>query len=296
LRNLGYIEVVFYSNKFFVAYYLKVYDNFHYMEEDEVYYLRDIKTPEEALKKAKDIVESYFRENWKPGMDHGTVRAMYAMYGEDPVIFSESEENVKFSARTYAQEVALRIAVKGASTQEIYQLIIRYVAEKHKDQKLPGTDLPYLVHLCNVAMEIILAAPHSKQFNLDFALKIALLHDVLEDTTTTSAEIESIFGTEVLGGVLSLTKTKNLPKEERMLDSLSRIKRQPQEVWAVKMADRITNLQPAPPDWTTQKKEEYAQESLLILDNLFEGNPYLGMRLKNQMDLYRDYNMNSVTR
>jgi len=283
-----------------MSFYLKVYDNFNYMEEDAVYYEKGFKTPEEALRRAKRLVELYFEENWKPGMDYGTVKAMYTMYGEDPVIFSDNNENVKFSAWNYAEQIAMpivfRLELKNAPTQRIYQLIIKFVAEKHIDQKLPSTELPYLVHLSNVAMEILVAAQHSKDFNLDFALKVALLHDVMEDTSVTSEEISFIFGDAVLESVLSLTKNSNLPKEERMMDSLKRIKRKRHEVWAIKMADRITNLQPPPKDWTMKKRNEYVEEAILIYGHLHTGNPYLADRLKAMIEDYKGYDRNTFFR
>lgn len=42
-------------------------------------------------------------------------------------------------------------------------------------------------------------------------------------------------------------------KKLQMQDSLRRIKSQPREVWMVKMADRITNLQPPPGHWSEEK-------------------------------------------
>jgi len=53
---------------------------------------------------------------------------------------------------------------------------------------------------------------------------VALLHDVLEDTTVTAEELAAEFGTEVITGVLALTKTKLLPKTGQMNDSLQRLK------------------------------------------------------------------------
>src|SRR4051794_35186272 len=130
-----------------MRYYLKVYDNYNYMDESETYLVKGIATPEDAIRNAKGMVESFFKENWKAGMDAGMVKALYTMYGSDPVIFSESGENVKFSAWDYAEQIAvpivLRMELQKAETQRIYQLVIRYVAEKHLHQKLPGTELPY---------------------------------------------------------------------------------------------------------------------------------------------------------
>ena len=42
--------------------------------------------------------------------------------------------------------------------QTLYQKTILFAAEKHKTQKVPGTDLTYIVHLSDVAMEILIAS------------------------------------------------------------------------------------------------------------------------------------------
>ncbi|WP_242499260.1 HD domain-containing protein [Flavobacterium sp. 140616W15] len=141
--------------------------------------------------------------------------------------------------------------------QSIYQKTIIFAALKHSEsnQLIPDSQLPYIVHLSNVAMEILIAASNTKEFDLNFATQIALLHDTLEDTATTFDELELEFGIEIAKGVSALTKNGNLPKEERMLDSLNRISSQRKEVWAVKLADRITNLQKPPKTWNSLKKE-----------------------------------------
>lgn len=43
----------------------------------------------------------------------------------------------------------------------------------------PGTNLPYVVHLSNVAMEIIIASFNSDNFSLGLAVQVALLHDTI---------------------------------------------------------------------------------------------------------------------
>jgi guanosine-3',5'-bis(diphosphate) 3'-pyrophosphohydrolase len=118
--------------------------------------------------------------------------------------------------------------------------------------------------------------------------QVALLHDTNEDTSTTSDELEEYFGEEIATAVLALSKDKNLPKDQRIGDSLNRIKKLPYEVWAVKLADRITNLQPPPSHWTTEKRRKYLEESRLILKALGKGNPYLAGRLEAKIVEYRD--------
>ncbi|MBK7212182.1 MAG: bifunctional (p)ppGpp synthetase/guanosine-3',5'-bis(diphosphate) 3'-pyrophosphohydrolase [Bacteroidales bacterium] len=175
--------------------------------------------------------------------------------------------------------------------QDIYQKAIAFAAEKHQteNQLIPGTQLPYVVHLSNVAMEILCASFHSPEFNLSLAVSAALLHDILEDTKTNRSELENKFGYSVADAVEALTKNTALPKSEKMIDCLTRIKKQPREVWAIKMADRITNLQKPPVTWDLEKKSEYCAEAKLILDQLGEGNEFLAQRLSEKIDEYSVY-------
>ncbi|SHE80257.1 HD domain-containing protein [Pedobacter caeni] len=175
--------------------------------------------------------------------------------------------------------------------QSIYQETIKFATAKHlsQNQTIPGTNLPYVVHLSNVAMEILIASQHSPGFKLDFAIKLALLHDTLEDTDTTFEEISNVFGLDVAEGVLALTKDSKLPKAEKMPDSLARIKNLQKEVWAVKLADRITNLQVPPSHWDTAKKTAYRNEAIRLSEELKGGNGYLENRLQEKIVAYEKY-------
>lgn len=175
--------------------------------------------------------------------------------------------------------------------QTLYQEAIKFATTKHleKEQKVPGTDLPYVVHLSNVAMEIIIAAFNSDNFNLGFAVQVALLHDTIEDTSTDFGELENKFGVEIAKAVSALTKNGDLPKEQQMQDSLTRIKNLQSEVWAIKLADRITNLQPPPLHWDKQKKIKYYDEARTILSELKDGNNFLARRLEAKIAEYRNY-------
>lgn len=74
-----------------------------------------------------------------------------------------------------------------------------------------------------------------------------------------------------------------------MSDSLRRIKRQPREIWMVKLADRMTNLQPPPSYWTTEKRKKYLDQAKLILDELKSGNKFLSSRLNEKIQAYQPY-------
>ncbi len=142
------------------------------------------------------------------------------------------------------------------------------------------------MHLSDVAIEILIASNYAAGMDLSFAVQLALLHDTLEDTETTFEEIETTFGSKVASGVKALTKDTSLLKRDSMIDSLIRIKLQPNEVWAVKLADRITNLQKPLGHWNKEKKLIYMKEAKLILKELSEGNIYLAERLRIKIKNY----------
>lgn len=56
--------------------------------------------------------------------------------------------------------------------QDTYQTTILFAATKHQqnNQTIPGTNLPYLLHLSNVAMEILMAGQHTPDFDTRFAV------------------------------------------------------------------------------------------------------------------------------
>ena len=183
------------------------------------------------------------------------------------------------------------LMVRKMQTQSYYQKAIKFAALKHVEQNqlVPGTNLPYVVHLSNVAMEILIAAQNSPNFDIDFSVQVALLHDTLEDTSTTLEELSEVFGATIAEGVLALTKNGDLPKSERMEDSLNRIRKLQKEIWAVKLADRITNLQIPPQHWDTAKKIAYQKEAILILEELKGGNAFLENRLRLKIAEYEKY-------
>ena len=164
---------------------------------------------------------------------------------------------------------------------------LKYAAKAHNGQTVPGSDLPYVVHVTMVAMEVIAALTREDGLDGDLAVQCALLHDVIEDTETTREDLENEFGPEVFEGVLALSKSNILKsKQEKMADSLVRIKQQPREVWMVKLADRITNLQPPPAHWDSEKVERYREEGKLILNELGDASPFLSKRLNGKLRVY----------
>jgi len=151
---------------------------------------------------------------------------------------------------------------------------------------VPGTELPYLMHLTSVAMETIAACAAEPALDADLAVTCALLHDSIEDAGVEQAEIANRFGAAVAAGVAALSKRPDLPKPDAMRDSLARIRQQPHGVWAVKLADRITNLQPPPSHWTAAKIAGYRDEARLIHAELGGASPFLATRLLAKIEAY----------
>lgn len=165
-----------------------------------------------------------------------------------------------------------------------YLQALNFAESAHRDQRIPGGDVPYVVHVCQVAMEVM-ACPEAE----NLAVLCALLHDTLEDTAASHDQLKRAFGQEVADGVQALTKNEQLPKEQQMADSLARIRRQPHQVWMVKLADRITNLQEPPHYWKTAKKISYQAEAKEILAQLGESNARLAARLAAKIEAYAQF-------
>ena len=174
--------------------------------------------------------------------------------------------------------------------QDNYLKAWNFASSIHNKQKIPGSDLPYINHLGLVAMEAIAAIGNKNIKNSHILVMCALLHDSIEDTSTTYEDIKKVFGDKIAEGVLSLTKNKDLPsKTEQMQDSVNRIKKQPQAVWMVKLCDRITNLQPPPTHWNKEQVAKYQNEARFILEQLGESSQFLAERLQMKIDAYDQY-------
>lgn len=109
----------------------------------------------------------------------------------------------------------------------------------HRGQlrKYPGADVPYLSHPAGVA--IILA----RYGFSETVLAGAALHDVVEDTEATLADVERELGPEVAALVRDVTEEdKSLSWEERKARYLEHFGRKSWEAQAISLADKIDNF------------------------------------------------------
>jgi len=82
--------------------------------------------------------------------------------------------------------------------------IIRYAHDKHTGQKYGNR--AYTAHLQEVAEQALKLRAHVSDFDELTVRATAWLHDVLEDTTATYAELAELAGTEIADAVQVLTK------------------------------------------------------------------------------------------
>lgn len=89
----------------------------------------------------------------------------------------------------------------------------------------------------------------------------AILHDTVEDTDTTFAEIEKEFGHRVCQVVREVTDDKTLPKAERKRLQIEHAPNISREAKLVKLADKLYNLRDleksVPIGWTSERVKEY---------------------------------------
>ncbi len=174
-------------------------------------------------------------------------------------------------------------------SQERYVEALRFAAVHHQGQRWPGSELPYVIHVCMVAMEVIAALDAEDVEDPDLAVTCALLHDTIEDTAATYEQIADRFGDSVAEGVAALSKDAQLPKADQMPDSLRRLQASRREVQLVKLADRITNLAEPPAHWTDDKKRAYRTEAETIVEALGPSSRYLRSRLSARISDYGQY-------
>ncbi|MEQ8826763.1 MAG: HD domain-containing protein, partial [Parvibaculum sp.] len=137
-----------------------------------------------------------------------------------------------------------------------------YAMQKHGKQTRASGD-PYISHPLEVAAILT-------EMRLDEStIAVALLHDTIEDTTATRAEIDDLFGEDIGRLVEGLTKIKKLDlvtKRAKQAENLRKLLLAISDdvrVLLVKLADRLHNmrtLEHVPP----HKRARIAEETMDI--------------------------------
>lgn len=114
---------------------------------------------------------------------------------------------------------------------------LEFAALAHHGQVRKGMrEVPYVSH--PAAVGLILARAGMS----DVVVMAGVLHDTVEDTSATDADIQSEFGKEVAGLVAEVTLDASLPHEEQKKKYLEHIRTASVEAKAISAADKIANL------------------------------------------------------
>ena len=151
-------------------------------------------------------------------------------------------------------------------------LIVRaleFAAHKHRDQRRKDAQAsPYINHPIALANVLV----HEGKVDDPAVLSAALLHDTVEDTETTPAELREVFGEKIAGIVLEVTDDKNLLKAERKRLQIEHAAHLTREAKLVKLADKICNVRDVanhpPAKWDRTRRREYFEWAKAVVDQL----------------------------
>lgn len=151
-----------------------------------------------------------------------------------------------------------------------------FAADKHRNQRRKDTEAsPYINH--PIAVAELLA---NEAGVLDVQVLIAaILHDTVEDTQTTHAELTALFGTRVSSIVAEVTDDKSLPKAQRKRLQIEHARTASAGAQLVKLADKIVNLRDLatrpPASWSGERRRQYFDWAKDVADTMRERHPRL---------------------
>lgn len=146
---------------------------------------------------------------------------------------------------------------------------VMFAAERHKNQRRKDVEAsPYINH--PIALAHLLATTGGVEDLV--VLRAAILHDTVEDTETTEAELRARFGDAVADIVMEVTDDKALPKQRRKELQVEHAPHKSSGAALVKLADKTCNLRDiaaAPPaDWPLFRRQEYFDWVKRVVDGL----------------------------
>lgn len=115
-------------------------------------------------------------------------------------------------------------------------LAIQFATQKHSKQFRKQTTIPYIVHPIEV-MQIL----RDNGASIDAQIA-GVLHDTLEDTSTTYQELVELFGEKIANMVKVETEIKGKPYKERKHEHMMRVCFGTKEEKMVNCADKLSNL------------------------------------------------------
>ncbi|XP_041849249.1 guanosine-3',5'-bis(diphosphate) 3'-pyrophosphohydrolase MESH1 [Melanotaenia boesemani] len=158
---------------------------------------------------------------------------------------------------------------------------VNFAADKHRNQRRKDSEgTPYINHPIGVARIL----SHEGGITDIEVLQAALLHDTVEDTDTTPAELEAKFGPVVSRIVQEVTDDKSLSKQERKRQQVEHAPHRSHQAKLVKLADKLYNLRDlnrcTPVGWTAERVQEYFVWACEVVKGLKGTNSALEEKLE----------------
>lgn len=158
---------------------------------------------------------------------------------------------------------------------------LAFAAERHRDQRRKDAEAsPYINH--PIAVATVLATTGGVRD--EAVLVAAVLHDTIEDTTTTREELVERFGDAVAALVVEMTDDKSLPKEERKRLQIEHAPHASPGAALLKVADKICNLEDIaarpPAHWSAERRLAYADWAEAVVQGLGPVHPALEARFR----------------
>ena len=153
---------------------------------------------------------------------------------------------------------------------------ISFAADRHSNQRRKDAEsTPYINHPLQLAC---LLATDGGVDDLD-TLIAAVLHDSVEDTETSNAELVERFGSRVADIVAEVTDDKSLDKAGRKLLQIEHAAHASPRAKLVKLADKTCNLRDLattpPADWSDERRREYFDWAKKVVAGLLGTNAAL---------------------
>ena len=146
---------------------------------------------------------------------------------------------------------------------------LAFAAHKHRDQRRKDANAsPYINHPISLTDLLYYKG------GVDDVVVIvaALLHDTIEDTDTTPAELTAEFGSEISSVVLEVTDDTNLDRATRKQVQIERAAQISDKAKLISLADKICNLQDMltqpPASWDLDRKREYFDWAKRVVDQI----------------------------
>jgi (p)ppGpp synthase/HD superfamily hydrolase len=159
---------------------------------------------------------------------------------------------------------------------------LKYAMKAHGEQLRRYVDEPYVAHPIRVADTV------RRMGGTEAMIVAALLHDTVEDTTTTLAEIEALFGPEVARYVEGMTDVTTLADGKRAVRKAierKRLAETPAEVHTIKLADILDNTETIV-ERDPKFAKVYMREMRELLTVLTKGHPELHARATTIVTTY----------